>query len=396
MVKTRVIKADFLWNGLDDHLMPGGAVVIDDNIIKEVLPYKELNPEFYHQVIEIQGATLMPGLIDSHTHLSMDPTLENYLDHMGDSIAELTLRAINMMQKDLQAGITSCRCLGDKEFLDIACRKAVGEKRLAGPRLLVAGKGIRASEGHGFVGYPFDGLADIKNALKENISRGVDLIKFYITGTLKGDGQITSYLKRDEIQYLIDEAHKNGLRTASHCVGGIGLDWALEAGLDSLEHAYHISDSQIENLTKSSTWTVLTPSPLLREERIDHLPAKLIPGHKQEKEEIMSRMMAIISSGVPCAVGSDGMHGELSEEIGYLVEMGATNVSALKSATIHGARVAGIDRITGSLETGKKADIIAVSGNPLKDIKVLKQVKAVMKEGTWIIKPENPVLDNNL
>jgi len=306
---------------------------------------------------------------------------------MNDDVTELTLRAEAMMRKDLLAGITTCRCLGDKEYLDIACRMAVEDKRLLGPRLLVAGKGIRAPAGHGFVGYPFDGLIEIKQAIRENIDRGVDLIKFYITGTLKGESQIPSYLSREEIRTLIDGAHNAGLHAATHCVGGIGLDWALEAGLDTLEHAYHISDVQIEKLLKSSAWPVLTPSPLLLEERIDHLPEKLIPGHKQEKEEIRSRMIALISSGKPYAVGSDGMHGELSQEVAYLVEMGATNISALRAATIHGARVAGIDSKTGSLDAGKKADIIAVSGNPLKNIKALKNVRAVMKEGTWIIKP---------
>ena len=293
-----------------------------------------------------------------------------------------------MMQKDLMAGITTCRCLGDKEFLDIACRKGVQEKRLIGPDLLVAGKGIRAAQGHGFVGYPFDGPEEIRQGISENVSKGVDLIKFYITGTLKGKGQIPSYLTKEEIMLLVDESHKSGLKTASHCVGGEGLDWALEAGLDSLEHAYHITDAQIEKLAKSNTWPVLTPSPLVLIKRIEHLPESLIPGHKEERDQIISRMTALISSGIPFAVGSDGMHGELAEEISYLIDMGARHIDALKAATIHGAKVAGLDDQKGSLEAGKKADIIGVQGNPTKNINTLKNVIAVMKEGVWIMKPE--------
>ena len=390
MMKNLVITADFLWDGIRDLPISNGAIVIERNIIKEIIPFKELSTNTVQEVVELRGTTLMPGLIDSHTHLSMDPTLDNYLEHMNDDVAELTSRAVAMMQKDLFAGITTCRCLGDKEFLDIACRKAVEEKRLSGPRLLVAGKGIRAPGGHGFVGYPFHGPTEIKEAVRENISKGVDLIKFYITGTLMGKGPIPSSLTKEEIKVLIDDAHESGLKTASHCVGGEGLDWALEAGLDSLEHAYHISDVQIDKLAESSTWPVLTPSPLVLEERIDHLPSALIPGHKEERDEIMSRMTALISSGIPYAIGSDGMHGELAEEIRYLVDMGASNINALRAATIHGARVAGIEERTGSLAVGKKADIIAVSGNPLKNIKALKKVMAVLKEGEWIVKPEEP------
>lgn len=388
MKETLVITADFIWDGIEDLPISNGAIVIEGNIIKGIIPYKELSANTSHEVVELRGTTLMPGLIDSHTHLSMDPTLDNYLDHMSDPVDELYARAVSMMKKDLFAGITTCRCLGDKEFLDIACRKAVEEKKLPGPYLLVAGKGIRAPGGHGFVGYAFDGANQIKNAVSENISRGADLIKFYITGTLKGNGKMPSYLSKKEIGVVIDEAHKSGLKTASHCVGGEGMDWALEAGLDSLEHAYHISDAQIDMLAQSNTWPVLTPSPIVFEERVIHLPPALIPGHKEEREEIISRMMALISSGIPYAVGSDGMHGELAEEIGYLVEMGASNITALRSATIHGAKVAGIEKQTGSLEAGKKADIIAVSGNPLKNINALKNIRAVLKEGEWIIKPE--------
>jgi imidazolonepropionase-like amidohydrolase len=152
MGKIRIITADLLWDGIQASPVPNGAIVIEENIIREVMPLNELPRDSSHEVIDFPDATLMPGLIDSHTHLSMDPTLDNYLDHMSDTVAELSLRAIAMMQKDLHAGITTCRCLGDKEFLDIACRKAVEEKRLSGPRLLVAGKGIRAPGGHGFVG----------------------------------------------------------------------------------------------------------------------------------------------------------------------------------------------------------------------------------------------------
>ena len=196
-----------------------------------------------------------------------------------------------------------------------------------------------------------------------------------------------SYLSREEIKLAIDEAHRGGLPIASHCVGGIGLDWALEFGLDTLEHAYHITNEQIEKLAASKTRLVLTPSPLLTEERVRHLPTTLIQGHLDERDMIFNCMAAAVTSGVPFAVGTDGVHGELAQEVKYLVDLGASNHQALQAATVHGAKACGIDKETGSLEVGKSADIIAVNGNPLKDVAALWDPVAVVKMGEIVFAP---------
>jgi len=384
-----IIKGSYLWDGIRDALLPEGAVLVDDGRIKAVGRAQDIVALPHDELHDWPEVTLMPGLIDSHTHLSMDATMENYLDHMSDSVAELTLRATAMMRKDLLAGITTCRCLGDKEFLDIACRNAVEKGLVMGPRILVATRGIRAPQGHGFVGYPFNGHDEIKRAIRENIERGADLIKIYITGTLKGNGKLPSYLSREEIKLAIEEAHNGGLPIASHCVGGEGLDWALEFGLDTLEHAYHITDRQIEKLAASETKLVLTPSPLLTEERVRHLPPALIQGHLDERDMIFNRMAAAVASGLPFAVGTDGVHGELAQEVKYLVDLGAGNHEALKAATVYGARACGIDKETGSLEVGKAADIISVKGNPLKDVAALWHPAAVVKMGEIVFAPEH-------
>lgn len=389
MRNVSIIKGSFLWDGISNEVIPDGAVLVEKGRIKGVGPAHEIVAQPHDELYDLPDVTLMPGLIDSHTHLSMDATMENYLDHMSDSVAELTLRATAMMRKDLFAGITTCRCLGDKEFLDIACRKAVEDGLVPGPRVLVATRGIRAPQGHGFVGYPFNGPEEIKRAIRENIERGADLIKIYITGTLKGNGKLPSYLTREEIKLAIDEAHKGGLPIASHCVGGEGLDWALEFGLDTLEHAYHITEQQIEKLAASNTKLVLTPSPLLTEARVRHLPANLIQGHLDERDMIFDCMAAAVASRIPFAVGTDGVHGELAQEIKYLVDLGASNLEALKAATSSGAKACGVDKETGSLEVGKSADIIAVKGDPLKDVAALWHPAAVVKMGEIVFDPDN-------
>ncbi|HLF32797.1 MAG TPA: amidohydrolase family protein [Cyclobacteriaceae bacterium] len=379
-----LIRGKLLWDGIGDKAVPNAAISVDGNRIKAVGPYEIIKEIPHKDFFDLGDVTLMPGLIDCHTHLSMDAAMADYLEHMSDPIPQLSIRAVAMMKKDLESGVTTCRCCGDKGLLDIACRKDVEGNKVSGPRLLVAAKGIRASRGHGFVGYPFDGIEQIINAVHENIRAGADLIKIYISGTLRGEGDLPSFLTREEIKAAIDEAHKKGLRVAAHCVGGIGLDWALELGLDSLEHAYHITEEQVKKLAKSTTRVVLTPGSVLSDERIYNLPARLVEGHFQERDEMTSSMSNVIEAQLQFALGTDGLHGDMAAEMMHAVNLGASLLTALKAATIWGAGVCGISGITGSLEPGKDADIIAVKGNPLEKIKVIKNIKAVIVRGKII------------
>lgn len=379
---TALIKAGRLWDGRSADILTNAVVVVEDGIIKKI--YSDSNAPAPDGFIDWSGATVMPGLIDSHTHLSMDPNMKNYLDRMSDSVAELTLRAAVMMRKDLWSGVTTCRCLGDREFLDVACKNAVNSGLVRGPHLLIATRGIKKPQSPGFVGYSFPDMIKICQAIEENIDRGADLIKLYITGTLKNNKELESYLNQHEIEAAVEKAHRAGVRVAAHCVGGVGLDWALDAGLDTLEHLYHVSDDQINKLSGSHTLAVLTPSPILTETRVRNLPEHLVQGHFDEKAEIFSRMAALVNSNIPFAVGTDGMHGALVQEISYLVDLGATPLRALTAATITGAIACGIDDETGSLEVGKRADMLAVQGNPLNDVAVLNNVTGVMKAGVLV------------
>jgi tripartite ATP-independent transporter DctP family solute receptor len=322
----------------------------------------------------------------------MDPTLQDYLDHMNDSPAQLLFRATEMMKKDLESGVTTCRCLGDRELVDVTCKELVAAKPESGPEPLIAIRGIKKTGAPGFVGYPFAGKKEMKQAIEENVSLGADLTKIYITGTLKNDRELESYLSFKEIKAVIEQSHRLGVKIAAHCVGGIGLDWALELDIDTVEHLYQITDRQIEKLAMCDTWAVLTPGPILTESRVRNLPQALVPGHLREKEAIRDNMAAVVKSGIPYAVGTDGMHGELLQEIRYLMEMGATPFEALSAATYHSACASGIEAHTGSLEVGKKADIVVIRGNPLKSISVLSAIKAVMKKGKLVYDVPRSVL----
>jgi imidazolonepropionase-like amidohydrolase len=358
-----------------------GAILIEGQHIIGVGKEGAFREKADVHVLDCSDQTLLPGLIDCHNHLSLDPTLENYLYRMNDSIPELTLRATTTMAVDLQSGVTTSRCLGDKGFLDVECRKAVAEGRLEGPRLLVATRGVRALHGHGFVGYPFSGVEQIRTAVRENLAAGADVIKLFITGTLRDPKGIPSFFSKEEIQAAVDEAHRLGVPVATHCIGGIGLKWALETGIDTIEHGYFLTDKEIDLLAKSESWLVMTPSIFFTDARIRTLPTYLVEGHLRQRDEVAQRMRAAIKSGIKFAVGTDGMHGGLAQEIQYLVDFGATRSQALMAATYHAARVCRLGESIGTLEPGKFGDIIGVKGNPLEDIGALKRVKTVVSMG---------------
>jgi imidazolonepropionase-like amidohydrolase len=377
-IKKTLIKGGLVIDGMGNPPIDRGAILVEGERILRVGKEEEFKGEANIHVLDCGDQTLLPGLIDCHNHLSLDPRLENYLYRMADPVPALTLRACETVKIDLRSGVTTSRCLGDKGFLDAECKKAVSEGRIEGPRLLIATRGIRAFHGHGFVGYPFGGVEQIRTAVRENISAGADLIKIYITGTLRGPKGIPSYFSKEEIQAAVDEAHRVGIPVATHCIGGVGLEWALETGIDTIEHGYFLTDKEIDLLARSESWLVMTPSIFFTEARIRTLPPHLIEGHLQQRDEVSQRMTAAIKAGVKFAVGTDGMHGGLAQEIQYLEDFGATTSQALMAATRHAARVCGLEESIGTLEPGKFGDIIGVKGNPLEDIAALKRVKTVI------------------
>ncbi len=376
-----LIRGKMIINGLGSPPIEDGLILIEGEYIHAIGRKGEMKIEGVNTNIDLRDQTLLPGLIDCHNHLSLDATLDNYLYRMNDSIPELTLRAVAKMSVDLNSGITTSRCLGDKGFLDVDCKKAVNSGMIRGPNLLIATRGIRATHGHGFVGYPFNGVEQIRNAVRENVAAGADLIKIYITGTLKSSKGIPCYLSEEEIQTAVEEAHRVGIPISAHCIGGVGLDWALKIGVDYIEHGYFMTDREIDLLIKSDKWLVMTPSVFLNNDRIKNLPPTLAEGHLAQRNEVMEKMQKVVKSGVKYAVGTDGFHGGLAQEIKYLVDLGATPSQALMAATYNAAKVCGREASIGTLEIGKFADIIGIEGNPIEDIGTIKNVKTVISHG---------------
>jgi imidazolonepropionase-like amidohydrolase len=301
---------------------------------------------------------------------------------MNDSDAEQMFRSIKNLKIDLEAGVTTIRCLGDKNFIDVALKRAIESGRLEGPRLIVATRGIRASHAHGVVAYPFNGPEEVRRAVRENIKAGADLIKIFITAAIRNDGEIHCYLSKEEISVAVQEAHRAGLKTAAHCIGGIGLDHCITAGVDSIEHGYFTTDQQMDQMRELKRWMVLTPSPFFAPERFRVRTPEISKSYHRWRDTVSERMSRVTRSGINFAVGTDALHGGLAKELEYLVEFwGAKESDALMAATRKAAEFLGLEGKVGTLEAGKIADLAAVKGNPLKDIRALRQVKMVINGG---------------
>lgn len=382
-MQNKLVTGGLLIDGTAKKPLKDGAVLIEGKKIAAVGTRRDFTDCSCTEVIDCSDQVLMPGMVDAHNHLSLDSSIEDYLQHMQDPIPVLTIRALKTMKADLNAGVTTIRCLGDRGYLDMACRAAVASNTVPGPRLVTAGKGIRAAGAHGYVGYPYEGTADMCAAVRENVNAGADIIKFYVTGTLPGDKKVQSFLSRQEIFAIAAEASQHARSTAVHCIGGEGLDWCLEAGIDSIEHGYFLTDDQIRKIVDSGTWLVLTPSFYLCDDRVRALPQPLVESHFAAQGLACEVMRTALAAGVRFAVGTDGVHGEgaLAEEAAWLVELGASNEAVLATLTREGAELCGLGEITGTLEPGKEADIIGLNHNPLEDIRALAGIRTVIKQG---------------
>lgn len=385
-----IVRGRLLIDGTGRPPIPKGAVLIEGDQIAAVGTEAAIGPVAGATVVDRGEEVLVPGLIDCHNHLTLTPSLDNYPARLLDSDIELTLRATANMLIDLRSGVTTARCLGDRNFIDVACKQGVQAGLLRGPRLLIATRGIRATHGHGFVGYPFDGADQIRRAVRENLKAGADVIKLFVTGTVRGTGEIPCYLSPEEIATAVREAHNVGIQTTVHCIGGSGLDECLKAGIDCIEHGYFATDRQIDLLAESGRWLVLTPSPFFSEERIRTLPQGHAEGFRRGREEVAERMAAVIESGVHFAVGTDAMHGGLARELEYLTELGLSSMGALLAVTRDAAQVCGLTESIGTLEPGKIADIVGLKGNPLEDIHAVGRVGSVIQSGRLLF-PETGV-----
>ena len=361
------------------------------------------------EVIDFGDATLSPGFIDAHTHLSSQST-ENYLqramDGLQKTVAEQALLATQNLRKTLMAGFTTTRDVGSSNFIDVGLRNAVQAGAIVGPRMLVSVRGIGATGGHcdsqdgfhfGLFGRetgPEDGVInsadDARRAVRFNIKYGADLIKTCATGgVLSSTDEVdTPQLTQEELNALVDEAHALRKKTAAHAHGAVGAKRAIRAGIDSIEHGTFLDDEALDMM--KARGTVFVPTLLATvaggKERLGRglFPPLVEAKMRAAIEAINQTFKRALAKGVIVGLGTDAAvypHGRNPEEFHLMADLGMPPLEALRAGTSVDAELLGITRLVGSLEPGKLADIVAMPGDPLSNIRNTEKVFFVMKEG---------------
>jgi len=351
------------------------------------------------EVIDLSNATVLPGLIDAHTHLTYTPNDIGY-EALGISIPREALIGAKNAKTTLEAGFTTVRNVGADGYTDVALRDAINEGDVPGPHMLVSGPALSITGGHcddNLLPYEYhhqadgvaDGVAAVQHKVRENIKYGADLIKVCATGGVmsKGDDPNASQYTQEELRAIVADAHRLGRKVAAHAHGAQGVIWASDAGVDSVEHGHLMNDDSIATLKKNGTY--LVPTVYLTEwwaENMDYMKA---PDYLKAKMKAVSaqsenNIRKAIASGVKIGMGTDAAvypHGLNAHELAVYVKLGMTPIQAIQTATVNDADLLGWSDKVGSLESGKWADVIAVDGDPTKDVTVLQHVKFVMKGG---------------
>ena len=406
-----VLRSSRVWDGQSQAPIANGIVIIENGKIKSVGSGTAIPAGA--NVIDLGDVSLLPGFIDLHVHTSGEigtNFLQTFYEGLRMNVPEQSIRASVFSRKMLDAGFTTVRNLGSNYRIDAGLRNAINKGLILGPRILAATNALGARGGHcdetGFPENTFgeessieDGIAsgadEFRDSVRYQIKYGADVIKVCGTGGVLsiGDEVDTPQITQAEMDAIVDEAHRLRKRVAVHAHGAEGAKVAVKAGADTIEHGSFLNDEVLTMMAKQGTWLVPT---LLAGEYAGKGPAaKTMPPELQKKAaEAMSKRSETFKNalkhGVKIAFGTDSgvsPHGLNAQEFALLVDHGMSPLAALRTATIDAAKAIGLEKEIGTLEPGKTADVIAMTGNPFQDIRATEKVVFVMKDGVVVKQP---------
>ena len=397
--KKTILRAGRILNVHTGELKANQAIVIEGEKIAQIAPSSEIKAGPGDTTIDLPDATLLPGLIDMHTHLTFDLNSLGY-QGLGISTAREALHGARNARRTLEAGFTTVRNLGAFDYSDIALRDAINDGDVIGPRIVASGPALGITGGHcdenllpPAFHFQAEGVADgveaVQHKVREVIKYGADVIKICATGGVlsKGDDPNASQYTLEEMKAIVADAHRLGRKVAAHAHGAEGVRWASEAGVDSIEHGHLMDDAAIATLKKNGTY--LVPTLFLGEYMEKNMDRSDVPEYsKQKMRDVIAAMRKntgkAFAAGVKVAFGTDAAvypHGLNAGEFHVYVQLGMTPLAAIQTATINASDLLGPKYLVGVLEPGKWADLVAVDGDPTKDVTLLEHVKFVMKSG---------------
>jgi imidazolonepropionase-like amidohydrolase len=410
--KPRVVRAGRLFDGTGEALRFNQVIVIENGRIKSVGPADSVKFDDDTDVVDLSGATVLPGLIDCHTHLGSRADRFDEIRKFQDTPLQSAFAAVIHARKTIEAGFTTVRDLGSRPFLAVDLRNSIDEGFLVGPRVVASGPGISMTGGHGdlnkfapqvrVLAFPeerdfkiADGVDQVRHVVRAQLKYGVDVIKIHASGGVmsRGDQPGAPQFSVEEIRVAVEEAHAGGRKVAAHAHGAQGIKNALKAGVDSIEHGSLIDDEGIRLMVAKRAWLVsdiYNDDYLLSKAREIHLPEESIVKEKAVGQLQRDNFAKCVKAGVRMAFGTDAgvyPHGDNAKQFAIMVRYGLTPAQALRSATADAAELLDRSGDVGRVSEGLHADLIAVAADPLADIRVLEKVGFVMKGGE-IVKDE--------
>jgi imidazolonepropionase-like amidohydrolase len=401
---TVVLRAARMFDGASGKLVDHPQLTIVGNKIVRVAQADKADLPAGADVIDLGDATLMPGFIDAHVHLSgqsSDDWYHDFFDNMKRFPAEQALYGAHYARITLEAGFTSVRDVGSTDWIALGLRNAINAGMVPGPRMLVSNYAIGSTGGHADQDpVPLQGVCngpeECRAAVRYQIKYGADVIKFMPSGGVLSlsDPVDAPELTQDEMNAVIGEAHAWGRKVAAHAHGDKAAKMAIAAGVDSIEHGSFIEDDTLRMMKAKGVYLVPTLSATVHvEEKIATFPPVIAAKGRAAAAHVRQTFRHAVQIGVPIALGTDaavGVHGTKAREFRYMVDNGMAPAQALLAGTANAARLLGTFERVGTLEAGKLADVVAVPGNSIADITVTEHPVFVMKDGVVVRRDAKP------
>lgn len=404
------VQAGWLFDSESGRLLEKRTVHVVDGKVESVeRGFRQREGE---RVIDLRGYSVLPGLMDMHTHLAYEYGPRTYTETFTWNPADYTLRAVNTAERTLMAGFTTVRDLGDSGNVTVSLRNAINRGDIVGPRVFTAGKSIATTGGHAdptngykssLMGSPgpaegvVNGAASARQAVRQRYKDGADLIKITATGgvlSVAKSGQNPQFMD-DELEAIVATAKDYGFTVAVHAHGKEGMERAIKAGVDSIEHGTFMDDQTMSLMREHDTWyvpTLMAGEWVTRKSHVDGFFPEMVRVKAATIGPLIQDTFGrAYRKGLNIAFGTDSgvsRHGDNAQEFALMVQSGMTPGDAIRSATWNAAQLLNAEDELGSISPGKWADMVAVVGNPLEDITTLQRVRFVMKGGKIYKQPE--------